>query len=105
MFNVPRCKNPSSIIVLHTRIITKPTSIGVLAPTFSRLWFQFLGAPLKLNKFWFYAYGMNRCVGGMKRKYALDRPNVSEIWHVKVKTNLTQDEIKSFEEMKFVLNR
>jgi len=31
-----------------TRIITEPTSIGVLAPTYSRLWFQFPNAPLKL---------------------------------------------------------
>jgi len=31
-----------------TRIITKPTSIGILAPTYSMLWFQFLSAPLKL---------------------------------------------------------
>jgi hypothetical protein len=34
-----------------TKIITKTTSIGVLALTYSRLWFQFLGAPLKLHKF------------------------------------------------------
>jgi hypothetical protein len=32
-----------------TRIITKPTSIGVLAPTYSRLWFQFPNVVLKLQ--------------------------------------------------------
>jgi hypothetical protein len=44
-------------------------------------------------------------VGSMKRKYALNRPIVSKIWSVQVKTNLTQDEIKSFEEVGFVLNK
>jgi hypothetical protein len=39
MFNVPHCKNPLNILVLHIRIITKLTFIGVLAPTYSRLWF------------------------------------------------------------------
>jgi hypothetical protein len=48
---------------------------------------------------------MNRCVGGMKHKYALDRPIVLEIWLVKAKTNITTDEIKSLEEVGFVLNR
>jgi len=32
-----------------TRIITKPTSIGVLAPTYSRLWFQSPSVALKLQ--------------------------------------------------------
>jgi hypothetical protein len=105
MFNVPHRKNPLNILVLHIRIITKLTSIGVLAATYSRLWFQFPSAPLKLYKFWFYADDMNRCVGGTKHKYALDRPIVLEIWPIKVETNLTQDEIKFLQEMRFVLNR
>jgi hypothetical protein len=37
--------------------------------------------------------------------YALDRPIVLVIWPIQVETNLTQDEIKSLEEAKFVLNR
>jgi hypothetical protein len=48
---------------------------------------------------------MNRYVGDTKCKYALDRPNVLEIWLIKVETNLTIDEIKSLEEVGFVLNR
>jgi hypothetical protein len=95
MFNAPHCKNPLSILVLHTRIITKLTPIGVLAPTYSRLWFQFPNAPLKLYKFWLYADDMNQCIGSTKCKYALDRPIILEIWPIKVETNLTQDEIKS----------
>jgi hypothetical protein len=87
-----------------TRIITKSTSIGVLAPTYSRLWFQFLGAPLKMHKLLFYANDVNHCGGGTKHKYALDKPAILEIWPNKVETNLTQDEIKSFEEVGFVLN-
>jgi hypothetical protein len=48
---------------------------------------------------------MNRCVGDTKRKYALDKPTILEIWLIKVETNLTIDEIKSLEEVGFVLNK
>jgi hypothetical protein len=48
---------------------------------------------------------MNICVGIIKRKYALDKPIVSEIWSIQVETNLTQDEIKSREEAKKILNK
>jgi hypothetical protein len=48
---------------------------------------------------------MNRCIGGTKHKYALDILVVLKIWHVQVKTNITQDEIKSLEEKRFVLNK
>jgi len=41
----------------------------------------------------------------MKHKYALDRAVVPEIWLIQVETDLTQDEIKSLEEVGFVLNR
>jgi len=41
----------------------------------------------------------------MKRKYALDRAVVLEIWFIKAETDFTQDEIKSFEEVGFVVNR
>ncbi len=41
----------------------------------------------------------------MKRKYALDKSIVLEIWLVQIKPNFTQDEIKSLEEMGFVLNK
>jgi hypothetical protein len=40
---------------------------------------------------------MKHCVGGTKRKYALDRPVVLKIWFIQVETNLTQYEIKSIE--------
>jgi hypothetical protein len=48
---------------------------------------------------------MNWCVGDTKHKYALDKPTVLEIWLIKVETNLTIDEIKSLEEVGFVLNK
>jgi hypothetical protein len=48
---------------------------------------------------------MNCCIGSTKRKYALDRPVVLKIWPIKVETNITQHEIKSLEEARFVLNR
>jgi hypothetical protein len=48
---------------------------------------------------------MNCCVGGTKRKYALNIPVVPKIWPIQAKTNPTQDEIKSLEEARFVLNK
>jgi hypothetical protein len=41
----------------------------------------------------------------MKRKYALDRVVVPEIWLIEVETDFTQDDVKSFEEVGFVVNR
>jgi len=50
---------------------------------------------------------MNHCIGSIKHlwKYALDSLVVLEIWLIQVETNLTQVEIKSFEEARFVINR
>jgi len=41
---------------------------------------------------------MNHCVSGMKCKYALDKFAIQKIWLVQAETNITQDEIKFFEE-------
>jgi hypothetical protein len=41
---------------------------------------------------------MNHCVGGTKRKYALNKLVVLKIWPIQAETNLTQNEIKSLEE-------
>jgi hypothetical protein len=48
---------------------------------------------------------MNRYIGGTKHKYALNILIIPKIWSIQTKTNLTQDEIKSFGEARFVLNR
>jgi hypothetical protein len=50
------------------------------------------------------ANDMNLCLGGMKRKYALDRLAILEIWPIKTETNFTIDEIKCLKETGFVLN-
>ncbi len=47
---------------------------------------------------------MNHCVSSTKCKYALDKFAIQKIWLIQTKTNLTQDEIKFFEEAWFVLN-
>jgi hypothetical protein len=41
----------------------------------------------------------------MKHKYALEKLVVLKIWPIQVETNFTQDEMKSFEKTKFVLNK
>jgi len=48
---------------------------------------------------------MNHCVGDTKCKYVLDRPTIQKNWLIQIETNLTQDEIKSFEEVGIVLNK
>ncbi len=48
---------------------------------------------------------MNCCVNNTKRKYALDRPAIMEIWPSKVGTNFTINEIKYLEKVGFVLNK
>jgi hypothetical protein len=35
----------------------------------------------------------------------MDRPIVPKIWHVQEGTNLTQNEVKSFKEVDFVVNK
>jgi hypothetical protein len=69
------------------RIIANLISTNVLASTYSRLWFQFFDAPLKLHNFWFCACDMNCYVGNTKCKYALDRLVVPKIWLVQVETD------------------
>jgi len=41
----------------------------------------------------------------MKRKYAFNKLIIPKIWPIQVETNFSQDEIKSFEEVGFVLNK
>jgi hypothetical protein len=43
--------------------------------------------------------------GGTKHKYAIDRLAFPSIWLVQERTNLSQDEVKSLEEVGFVLNK
>ncbi len=40
-----------------------------------------------------------------KHRYVMDRPIVPKIWHVQEGTNLTQNEVKSFKEVDFVVNK
>ncbi len=48
---------------------------------------------------------MNHCVGSMKNNYALDKLAILKICLLKAETNFTQNEIKSLEETRFVLNK
>jgi hypothetical protein len=56
-------------------------------PKLSKVVVSFLGAFVKLHK------------------YAFNRPVVWKIWPIQVKTNFMQNEIKSFEVVRFLLNK
>jgi hypothetical protein len=48
---------------------------------------------------------MNCYVRGIKCKYVVDKPVVPSIWPMHEGTNFSQYEVKSFEEVGFVLNK
>ncbi len=91
-------------LFLYHKDYYKVDVVGVHASTYSDLSSQFLGAPLKLHKFWFCANDMNCCAGGMKCRYAVERSIVLSIWHVQEGTNLSHNEVKALEEVGFVIN-
>jgi hypothetical protein len=71
-FSVQHCKKTTNHSYV-TRIIIKLTTIGVLAPIYLSLWSQFLGAPFKVYKFWFYANDTNHYMGGSKCKQVVHK--------------------------------
>jgi hypothetical protein len=91
-------------LFLCRRIITKSIAIGVHAPIYFDLPFQFWGAPFKFHNFWFCANDMNCCMGGMKHRNIVERLTVLSIWHVQGGTNFSHDEVKVLEEVRFVIN-
>lgn len=48
---------------------------------------------------------MNYCVGGMKYRYVMKRLAILLIWLMQEGTNLSRNEVKSFEEVGFIFNK
>ena len=54
-------------------------------------------------QFFFCNDDIERCVKGTRRKWVVGKPPVPEIWHVKLETNLSQQEVFAFEHAGFRL--
>jgi hypothetical protein len=85
------------------RIIAKKTIHGILNPCYNGLWFDLKGSASIRHKFWFCANDLTCCVGGIGRKYYVDRPLVPSMWSMQVGTNLTHFEVTTLEEAGFVM--
>jgi hypothetical protein len=51
----------------------------------------------ELMQFFFYNDDIERCVKGLRRRWVKSRPDVPDIWPVKLGTNLTKKEILALE--------
>ncbi len=86
-----------------TIFIAKKMVHGIPNPCYDGLWSDLKGfAPIH-HKFWFCANDLIHCVGGIGRKYCVDRPLVPSTWLVQVGTNLIQFEVTTLEEARFFL--
>jgi hypothetical protein len=84
-------------------IIAKKTICATPNPCYNGLWFDLKGFAPICHMFWFFEDDLIHCVGGIGRKYFVDRPLVPSTWPMQVGTDLTQFEVTSLEEVGFVL--
>lgn len=75
----------------------------VHVPCYDGWWFSFGGGPCKFHKFYFRCDDLNRCVGGLGRKYVVDRPHVPTICPIQEGPYLIQDKVTMLKEVNFVL--
>jgi hypothetical protein len=87
------------------KIISRRTKCGILAPCYVGNWRAAKGVTIELHKFWFCHDDQNRCVGGIRKEYAIGRPIVPSLWPVQERTNLTQDEVMTLKKAGFLLSR
>jgi hypothetical protein len=85
------------------KIIARRTIHGIPNPCYNGLWYDLKGFLPIHHKFWFCVDDLTRCVGGTRRKYCVDRPLVPSMWLVQVRTNLTQFEVTTLQEVGFVM--
>jgi hypothetical protein len=86
-------------IIIIARKIVRST----FSPCYDGLWFDLKGSAPICHKFWFCANDLTRCVGGIGRKYCIDRPLVPSMWLVQIRIDLIQFEVTTLEEAWFVL--
>ena len=73
------------------------------APTYKGLKKNFRSPNNVEYKFWFFHNDIKRCVSGSKKKYVLDWPMVPNMWPLKIRTNLSREEVLALEDAKFQL--
>jgi hypothetical protein len=61
-------------------IIAKKTICAIPNPCYDGLWFDLKGFTPICHKFWFCEDDLIHCVGGIGRKYCVDRPLVPSMW-------------------------
>jgi hypothetical protein len=103
LFNIAKNHQP---FLYQPRILTKSTTINVSTFIFSYLSSKFIDALFCLfHEFWFYVDDINHCVGGTKHKYVINKLTILYIWPMQKGINVSQVEVKSFEEKGFFLNK
>ena len=75
------------------------------APTYTGMMDSYKKNKLERMQFFFCNDDIDRCVNGTKRKWVKSRPEVPEVWLVKMGTNLNQKEILALEKAGFQLQR
>jgi hypothetical protein len=72
-------------------------------PTYTGMMFNSQKKKEELMEFFFYNDDIERCVKGSKRKWVKSKPDVPDIWPVKLGTNFTKKEILALENASFHL--
>jgi hypothetical protein len=80
---------------------TTPT----VAPTYTRLMEHHQKKKDKIMEFFFCNDDIERCVKGTKRRWMKSRPDVPNVWPMKIGTNLSRKEILDLEHAGFQLSQ
>jgi hypothetical protein len=94
-------KHFDAIIIAKKTIAKKIHAIP--SPCYDGLWFHLQGSTPICHKFWFCEDDLIHYVGGIGRKYSVDRPLVPSTWPMQEGIDLTQFEVTTLEEVRFVL--
>jgi hypothetical protein len=85
--------------------ISKQIDHSIPALCYVGEWSTTKGPSTELHKFWSCNDNLNRCVGGTKKKHALDRLALLSLWLVQVGTNFIQIEVVALEHVNFLLSK
>jgi hypothetical protein len=80
-----------------TIIIARKIVRGIYSPSYDGLWSDLKGSAPIRHKLWVCVNDLTHYVGGIGRKYCIDRPFVPSTWPVQVGTDLTQFEVTTLE--------
>ena len=112
-WHIARLPKTSSKACFAEQAITKKKCIAKIvqdgksraAPTYTGMMDSYKKNKLERMQFFFCNDNIDRCVNGTKRKWVKSRPEVPEVWPVKMGTNLIQKEILALEKVGFQLQR